>query len=543
MTAGAAADAGPAAVLGRVMLAFDGDRLPAWVAERAGRRAGAGMTVFRHHNVRSPGRFRELTEAFQAARAPPTRSRPAGSIAADQEGGQLQALGDGPTAFAGNMALGAIDDPALAERVGEAIGLEARAMGVNVVYAPVLDVASAPANAAIGIRSFGDDPARVAALGVAFLSGLRRAGVAAAVKHFPGLGDTDTDTHHALAVVRAAARAARGRGPAARSGPAIDAGVPMVMSSHVAVPALNDGALLASTLAPAVMTGLLRRSYGFGGVTISDALDMAAIAQGEAQADAVLAAVRAGVDLLLCGPDRDAQRRIEAALLAGARDGRIDPLADAAARGRIDALRRWLGEAGAPPDLAHRGRGGPCRPRARARRALADARSRRGAVAAARPVRGGDRPGRDADPDRPDPGRHVVDGHAGACRRPADAVRTGRRGRHGRGSERCRDRGDPRAGWARRMPWSSGTIDGTREPRQLALLEAVAAAAGPRPVVAVALRTPWDVARYPAGVAAVCTYSIHAASLVALAGALSGAIPFAGRLPVALDGGSAAARR
>ena len=206
------------------------------------------------------------------------------------------------------MAIGATDDPDLAARVGEAIGLEARAMGVNVVYAPVVDVATAPANAAIGIRSFGDDPARVAALGVAFLDGLRRAGVAAAVKHFPGLGDTDADTHHGLAIVRAS----RERLEAVDLVPfraAIDAGVPIVMSSHVAVPALNDGDAVSSTLAPAVMTGLLRGRLGFEGVTISDALDMRAIAQGEAQAAAILAALRAGVDLLLCGPDRDAQER------------------------------------------------------------------------------------------------------------------------------------------------------------------------------------------------------------------------------------------
>ena len=263
----------PADVLGRVMMAFDGDRLPAWVADRLAAAPVAGMTVFRHRNVRSPGGFRELAEAFQAAGRPdPARPR---LVAADQEGGQLQALGDGPTQFAGNMAIGATDDPDLAARVGEAIGLEARAMGVNVVYAPVVDVATAPANAAIGIRSFADDPARVAALGVAFLDGLRRAGVAAAVKHFPGLGDTDADTHHGLAIVRAS----RERLEAVDLVPfraAIDAGVPIVMSSHVAVPALNDGDAVSSTLAPAVMTGLLRGRLGFEGVTISDALDMRA---------------------------------------------------------------------------------------------------------------------------------------------------------------------------------------------------------------------------------------------------------------------------
>ena len=186
------------------MLAFEGERLPAWVAERLGAAPAAGMTIFRHHNVRSPGQVRELTEAFQAAGAAGGGVAGAGAASGAAAGGPLPRrhrgrpevrpvpgagpLGDGPTAFAGNMALGAVDDPDLAERVGRAIGLEARAMGVNVVYAPVLDVATNPANAALGICSFGDDPAAVARLGAAMIRGLQGAGVAAAPKHFPGSG-------------------------------------------------------------------------------------------------------------------------------------------------------------------------------------------------------------------------------------------------------------------------------------------------------------------------------------------------------------------
>ena len=541
VVAGAAGSlaAGPADVLGRVMMAFEGDRLPDWAVERLRTAPVAGMTVFRHLNVRGPGQVRELAEAFQATGLA-DQARPR-LVAADQEGGQLQALGDGPTQFAGNMALGATDDTDLAERVGAAIGLEARAMGVNVVYAPVLDVASAPANAAIGIRSFGDDPARVAALGVAFLRGLQRAGVAAAVKHFPGLGDTDADTHHALAVVRAS----RERLESVDLLPfraAIDAGVPMVMSSHVAVPALNDGDLVASTLAPAVMTGLLRDRLEFGGVTISDALDMRAIAQGEEQAAAILAALRAGVDLLLCGPDRDAQRRIEAALLAAATDGRIDPVASAAALARIDALRRRLGEAGPLPDLDIVG--GPAHAalaRELAERSLTLVRDDAHRLPLSLPA--------DAtilavmptpiDLTPADTSSTVAPGLAAALRTrfarveevvtsaaPTDAEIAAVRDRVGAVDAVV-----------------VGTIDGAREPSQLALLEAVAAVAGDRPVVALALRTPWDVASYPAGVAAVCTYSIHPASMVALADALAGSIPFAGRLPVRVDRAAAATHR
>ena len=119
------------------------------------------MSLFRAVNVRTPGQVRELAEAFQRA-AGGAGGAGAALIAADQEGGQLIALGDGTTPFAGNMALGAADDLELTEAVGRAIGLEARAMGVNVVYAPSLDLATNPANPAIGIRAFGDRPEHVA---------------------------------------------------------------------------------------------------------------------------------------------------------------------------------------------------------------------------------------------------------------------------------------------------------------------------------------------------------------------------------------------
>ena len=122
-------------------------------------------------------------------------------IAADQEGGQLKALGDGTTAFAGAMALGAAGDEDLAERVGAATARELRALGVNVDYAPVCDLATNPANPALGIRCFGDDPDAVGRLAAATVRGLQGEGVAATVKHFPGVGDAAVDTHHELAVV------------------------------------------------------------------------------------------------------------------------------------------------------------------------------------------------------------------------------------------------------------------------------------------------------------------------------------------------------
>ncbi len=339
----------------RVMLAFEGEGVPGWVEKRLLEAPAAGVTLFMAVNVMRPGQVRELTAAVQRAAA--GASAGAGTstdgpllIAADQEGGQLNALGAEATQFAGNMALGAVDDVALTERVGAAIGREARALGINVVYAPVLDLASEPDNSALGIRSFGDDPAAVGRHGAAMVRGLQSAGVAATAKHFPGLGSVAQDTHHALGVVKGSADDLESH-ELAPFRAAISAGARLVMSAHVAVPALTGDPTLPATLSRTVMRGTLREHLGFGGLTISDALDMHALAQGAAQAVEVIAAIRAGIDLLLCAPDRPAQRRIEETLSAAGARGLFEPDEVEASSARLADLRSWLAAAGPPPDL------------------------------------------------------------------------------------------------------------------------------------------------------------------------------------------------
>ncbi len=186
------------AVLGMVMLAFDGRSLPEAVRLRLATRPAAGVTLFRYRNEGSPEEVRALTDEIQAAVGPAGRPL---LVAADQEGGQLIALSRGTTPFAGNMALGAARDAGLAERVARAMGTELRAMGVNVDYAPACDLATGPAAPALGIRAFSDDPALVGNLAGATVRGLQSAGVVATAKHFPGMGDVLVDTHHGHAVV------------------------------------------------------------------------------------------------------------------------------------------------------------------------------------------------------------------------------------------------------------------------------------------------------------------------------------------------------
>lgn len=515
------------------MLAFEGDELPKRIAARLGAAPAAGFTLFRHHNVRTPAQVRELTDAFQRAGAadPQAASAFPFLVAADQEGGQFLALGEGPTAFAGNMALGAVDDPALTEAVGRAIGTEARAMGVNVVYAPVVDLATNPANPALGIRSFGDDPVAVARHGAALIRGLQAAGVAATVKHAPGKGHVAADTHHGLAAV-AVPRAILEAREFVPFRAAVAEGVRMAMSGHFALPAISRRDDLPSTLSRAVMTDLVRGDFGFAGVTISDALDMRALAQGLAQALDVVAAVRAGVDLLLAAADPVALQRIEETLVHAAARELFDRGELAAADARISGLRRWLAtdSRGPVPELDVVG--------CAAHRALA-------ATLAARSItRVGDRDGqaaigegpllaimpRPADLTPADTSSAVPPSLAPALRRhrraveeivvdqrPDDATIAAVRERVTRGDL---------------ATVIIGTIDGHRQREQLALVDAIHASGVP--TVAIAMRGPWDVVGYPPGVTALATYSILPGSFDALADVLVGRTPATGRLPVTL---------
>ena len=176
-------------------------------------------------------------------------------------------------------------------------------MGVNVIYAPSCDLATSPANPHLGIRSFGDDPTQVGAFAAAMVRGIRSAGAAATIKHFPGLGEADLDTHLALPDLGLdeTRLAARELVPFAA---AIEAGADLVMSAHVALSPLTGSAELPATLAREVMHDLVRDRLGFRGVTITDALDMEALPQGDAQAIDAIAALQAGNDLLLCVPAR-----------------------------------------------------------------------------------------------------------------------------------------------------------------------------------------------------------------------------------------------
>lgn len=237
----------------------------------------------------------------------------------------------GATVFPTAMAIAATGRDEDARDVGRAIGEEARAVGIHINFAPVVDVNNNPANPVINTRSFGEDPARVARLSALFVQGSLEAGTVATAKHFPGHGDTDVDSHVGLPVVHADWARLR-TVELAPFRAAIAAGVPMVMSAHIALPAIMDSGTPA-TLAPRVMTGLLRDTLAFRGIAITDAMTMDGVGKGYGVAESSVLAVQAGADVLL--KPGDPTQAINAVLAAVER-GEI-------ARERIDqSVRRVL---------------------------------------------------------------------------------------------------------------------------------------------------------------------------------------------------------
>ncbi len=256
-------------------------------------------------------------------------------IAIDQEGGgvvRLQGVAVPPSA----MALGAVDDPALSERLGAATGRGLRAIGVNVDFAPVADVQSNPGNPIVGDRSFGADPALVGRHVAAFVRGLQATGVAATLKHFPGHGDVAVDSHLALPRLDAdLERLETLEWPPFAAG--IDAGAAAVMSGHLLVPALDPE--LPATLSRAILGGALRGRLGFEGALFTDALDMRAIADGWGVPEAAVLAMAAGVDVpIVCNGHPGLYHAMLDALEGAAADGRLPATRVTEARSRLDRL-------------------------------------------------------------------------------------------------------------------------------------------------------------------------------------------------------------
>ena len=510
----------------KTLLAFDGHVPPAEFLSLLRRRHVGGVTLFRGPNVRDPGQVRELTSALQLAAA--ESGQPPLLICADQEGGTLLALA-GTTPFPGNMALGATRSPELARRTGYAIGLELAAMGINVNYAPVCDVIVNSSAALVGPRSFGEDVEEVGRLAGAMVAGLQQAGVAATATHFPGHGDTSVDSHYGTPVLPHSEERLR-RVELPPFAAAIEAGAKLVMTAHIALPALTGGLEVPATLSAQVLRGLLRRRLAFGGVIVTDAMNMGAIQQGQGLVIDCIASVAAGADMLLLTDSGESQEGVYQGVLQAALRGLLSQDEILASARRVLDLKAWASgheqpglevvrcaehlalayEVGAKSVTLVRDRNGilPLRLPSGAR------------IAAVVP--------RPADLTPADTSSFETPSLAAALHRYHPAV------------EELVVPLDPTAedvaALRRQLAGCDlavvGTINANDHPRQAALVNALLE--GGTPVLAVALRLPYDLAAYPAVPAYACTYSLQPHSLEALADALWGRIPFVGCLPVSV---------
>ncbi|HYK96835.1 MAG TPA: glycoside hydrolase family 3 protein [Candidatus Acidoferrales bacterium] len=284
-----------------VWAGFDGEHAPGEILDgvRDGRIGGILLFAIRG-NVRSKSQVRAMLGEIQTAAR--RGGLPPVPVAVDQEGGQVVRVAY-RAVFPSAMALGAPGDPGLVERAARAVAEGLRADGITVNHAPVCDVNVEPRNPVIGTRSFGDDTARVAELAAAWVRGSEGAGVATSPKHFPGHGDTSTDSHlHTVEVTSDRATIQRRDLPPFRA--AFAAGATTVMTAHVRYPAYDRDA--PATISRPILTDLLRGELGFRGLCITDSLDMSGI-HVDSPDRVVGRAVDAGVDAVMVTSHVDRQ--------------------------------------------------------------------------------------------------------------------------------------------------------------------------------------------------------------------------------------------
>ncbi len=297
-------------------------------AELVGTYHVGGVIYFRWaHNTRDPRQIADLSDGLQRAALAQRVPVPL-LVSTDQEHGAVARIGAPATLLPGAMALGAAGSPDLARLAARIAGTELAALGVRQNYAPVADVNVDPANPVIGVRSFGADPRAAARLVAAQVRGLQDAGVAATAKHFPGHGDTTADSHtHLPSIGHSREEWGLLDEPPFRA--AVAAGVDAVMTAHIVVPSLDPGGDPA-TLSRPIMTGLLRERLGYDGVVVTDSLRMEGVRTRYADDRVPVLALQAGCDQLLNPPDlelawtavRDAvrggelpQKRLDASVL------------------------------------------------------------------------------------------------------------------------------------------------------------------------------------------------------------------------------------
>jgi beta-N-acetylhexosaminidase len=497
-------------------VAGEAERLRGWVE----REEVGGLIISR-------GTPEAVAAKLNAAQA---RSRVPLLVVSDLETGPGMRL-TGGTVFPPAMAFGAAGSEALAREAGRITGIEARAVGIHATLGPVLDVNSNPRNPIINVRSFGEDPARVARLASAWIAGAREAGLLTVGKHFPGHGDTEVDSHVGLPTITAGPeRLASVELPPFRG--AIRAGMDGVLVGHIAVVGVEGPGAPPASLSPRIIGGTLREELGFGGLVFTDALNMGGVTRRYSVPEAAIRALLAGADVLLQPPGEGA---VIDAVVAAVESGRIP-------RERIDASARRVLAAKARAGLHRGARVDPGAVGTLVGRPEHAQAARR--VAAASTVLVRDRHGLVPLPGRAQRILHVA--YAGEGSTPASGLTRALAGGERRVSEaRVSGRSTPSELAALRARAASAdlviasAVVTPREYRALSLSREFAAfvqelAAAGKPVVAVSLGSPYLLEAFPSVPAYLIAWSASAVSQRAAAEALLGQAPITGRLPVGL---------
>jgi len=472
------------------------------------------------NNLRDPEQIARLSNGLQEVAMRQERPIPL-LISTDQEHGVVVRVSEPATQFPGNMALGATRDLEDARQAAAITARELSALGINLNFGTVADVNSNPFNPVIGVRSFGLDPALVSSFTQAQVSAMQGEGTSATVKHFPGHGDTDVDSHYGLPIIHRS----REQFDAADLPPfvaAIDAHVDAIMSAHIVVPALESSGLPA-TLSHSVMTDLLRGQLGFQGVVVSDSLSMqGAKPFGDASGARVpVEALKAGVDLLLMPPRIDvAYHAVREAVDSGEiSQERLDE-----AVGRILTLKQKRGVLARPlVDLALLERVGSAE-----HLAVADAITERGITLVKNEA--------GVLPLKREVGKVLVTGWGAT----ATATLARELSQRGLSVETLETGTTPERAGIEQAVASAGRADVTvvlvnRVWTSQAQRELVSALQdSKKPVVVVSVREPYDIAHLSGVSTFVATYGYRSVSMKALARVLVGEVNPSGRLPVAI---------
>lgn len=286
------------------MVGFDGTNASKSV-QRLIKEFHIGGLILFARNLQSPSQTAKLCNTLQAW----SKKMPL-LISIDQEGGRVSRLPKGFTVFPGGAQLAACRSTELVYRAAQATARELRSVGINMNLAPVLDINTNPSNPVIGDRAFSASPTLVSSMGLTMMAGFQDNSVIACGKHFPGHGDTSTDSHKELPRVRHGLQRLREveLRPFLHT---VQNGLVSIMTAHVLYPKLDPDE--PATLSNRIITGLLRRSMGFRGVVVTDDLEMAAISDRHGSGEAAVRAIEAGVDLILiCHDERKQREALEA---------------------------------------------------------------------------------------------------------------------------------------------------------------------------------------------------------------------------------------